>query len=153
KPQQAFYIVDQEGNNMDPLTYPDYLKYLEQAKALFKKPQRSNQSPIYPQYTSPNSDSEEDEGEYNEKDNQWYAPSFYLEKKWISPTISKTSQNKSVISCKSLVTESKQNEKVTMPNLFSESDDQLLELLSPAMRKKIIDSSTKNKWAESLEYI
>ncbi|CAG8795782.1 18500_t:CDS:2, partial [Gigaspora rosea] len=33
------------------------------------------------------------------------------------------------------------------------SDDQLLELLSPAMRKKIIDPSTKNKWAESHEYI
>ncbi|CAG8850537.1 17094_t:CDS:1, partial [Racocetra persica] len=29
----------------------------------------------------------------------------------------------------------------------------LLELLSPAMRKKIIDPSTKNKWAESLEYM
>ncbi|CAG8834172.1 28960_t:CDS:1, partial [Racocetra persica] len=45
KPRQAFYIVDQEGNNIDPLTQdPDYFKYLEQAKALFKKPQRSNQS-------------------------------------------------------------------------------------------------------------
>ncbi|CAG8826924.1 32863_t:CDS:2, partial [Racocetra persica] len=45
KPQQAFYIVDQEGNNMDPLYQdPDYLKYLEQAKALYKKPQRFNQS-------------------------------------------------------------------------------------------------------------
>ncbi|CAG8810809.1 8523_t:CDS:2, partial [Racocetra persica] len=45
KPRQAFYIVDQEGNNMDPLIQdPDYLKYLEQAKALYKKPQRSNQS-------------------------------------------------------------------------------------------------------------
>ncbi|CAG8835407.1 23037_t:CDS:2, partial [Racocetra persica] len=45
KPWQAFYIVDQEDNNMDPLSQdPDYLKYLEQAKALFKKPQRSNQS-------------------------------------------------------------------------------------------------------------
>ncbi|CAG8822731.1 6459_t:CDS:2, partial [Dentiscutata erythropus] len=32
-------------------------------------------------------------------------------------------------------------------------DDQLLELLSPAMRKKIIDPSTKNKWAKSLEYM
>ncbi|CAG8850584.1 8307_t:CDS:2, partial [Racocetra persica] len=38
-------LLDQEGNNMDPLTQdPDYLKYLEQAKALYKKPQRSNQS-------------------------------------------------------------------------------------------------------------
>ncbi|CAG8551353.1 14951_t:CDS:2, partial [Cetraspora pellucida] len=45
KPQQAFYIVDQEGNNMDPLSQDsDYLKYLEQAKALYKKLQRSNQS-------------------------------------------------------------------------------------------------------------
>ncbi|CAG8806761.1 26429_t:CDS:2, partial [Racocetra persica] len=50
-------------------------------------------------------------------------------------------------------TKSKQNEKVTMPNLFPESDNQLLELLSPAMRKKIIIPSTKNKWAESLEYV
>ncbi|CAG8687940.1 18258_t:CDS:2, partial [Dentiscutata erythropus] len=50
-------------------------------------------------------------------------------------------------------TEFKQNEKVTMPNLFPELDDQLLELLSPAMRKKIIDLSTKNKWPESLEYM
>ncbi|CAG8791596.1 6118_t:CDS:2, partial [Dentiscutata erythropus] len=34
KPQQAFYIVDQEGNNMDSLIQnSDYLKYLEQAKA------------------------------------------------------------------------------------------------------------------------
>ncbi|CAG8794433.1 12423_t:CDS:1, partial [Dentiscutata erythropus] len=40
-----------------------------------------------------------------------------------------------------------------MPNLFPESDNQLLELLSPAIRKKIIDPSTKNKWAESLEYM
>ncbi|CAG8705063.1 29071_t:CDS:2, partial [Racocetra persica] len=44
KSRQAFYIVDQEGNNIDLLTYPDYLKYLKQAKALFKKLQRSNQS-------------------------------------------------------------------------------------------------------------
>ncbi|CAG8804071.1 28450_t:CDS:2, partial [Dentiscutata erythropus] len=51
------------------------------------------------------------------------------------------------------VTESKQNEKVTMPNLFLESDNQLLELLSLAMRKKIIDPSTKNKWPKSLEYM
>ncbi|CAG8820598.1 20013_t:CDS:2, partial [Cetraspora pellucida] len=82
--------------------------------------------PIYPQYTPPNSD---------------------------DMRRMKTSQNKSVISCKSLVAESKQNKKVTMPNLFSESDNQLLELLSPAMRKKIIDPSTKNKWVESLEYM
>ncbi|CAG8777267.1 16308_t:CDS:1, partial [Gigaspora rosea] len=45
KAQQAFYIVDQEGNYMDQLTqYPNYHKYLEQAKALFKKPQQQNQS-------------------------------------------------------------------------------------------------------------
>ncbi|CAG8800591.1 24235_t:CDS:2, partial [Cetraspora pellucida] len=44
KSQQAFYIVDQEGNNIDPLTQDsNYLKYLEQAKALYKKPQKSNQ--------------------------------------------------------------------------------------------------------------
>ncbi|CAG8528770.1 9284_t:CDS:2, partial [Racocetra fulgida] len=35
-------------------------------------------------------------------------------------------------------TEFKQNEKVTMPNLFPESDDQLLELLSPAIIEDII---------------
>ncbi|CAG8786122.1 22401_t:CDS:2, partial [Cetraspora pellucida] len=45
KPQQAFYIVDQKSNNIDLLIQDsDYLKYLEQAKALFKKPQRFNQS-------------------------------------------------------------------------------------------------------------
>ncbi|CAG8854352.1 6303_t:CDS:1, partial [Gigaspora margarita] len=39
KPQQAFYIVDQEGNYMDLLAQdPNYHKYLEQAKALLKKP-------------------------------------------------------------------------------------------------------------------
>ncbi|CAG8824998.1 19169_t:CDS:2 [Gigaspora margarita] len=45
KPQQAFYIVDQEGNYMDPLAQdPNYYKYLEQAKALLKKPQQQNQN-------------------------------------------------------------------------------------------------------------
>ncbi|KAF0406828.1 hypothetical protein F8M41_008837 [Gigaspora margarita] len=45
KPQQAFYIVDQESNYIDLLTQdPNYHKYLEQAKALFKKPQQQNQS-------------------------------------------------------------------------------------------------------------
>ncbi|CAG8834793.1 19870_t:CDS:2, partial [Gigaspora margarita] len=45
KPQQAFYMVDQEGNYMDPLTQdPNFHKYLEQAKALFKKPQQQNHS-------------------------------------------------------------------------------------------------------------
>ncbi|CAG8788970.1 1438_t:CDS:2 [Gigaspora margarita] len=45
KPQQAFYIVDQEGNYMDPLAQdPNYHKYLEQAKALLKKPQQQNQN-------------------------------------------------------------------------------------------------------------
>ncbi|CAG8770555.1 15012_t:CDS:1, partial [Racocetra fulgida] len=45
KAQQAFYIVDQEGNYIDLLTQnPNYHKYLEQAKALFKKPQQQNQS-------------------------------------------------------------------------------------------------------------
>ncbi|CAG8692462.1 22553_t:CDS:2 [Cetraspora pellucida] len=34
QPQQAFYIVDQKDNNIDPLIQdPDYLKYFEQAKA------------------------------------------------------------------------------------------------------------------------
>ncbi|CAG8618549.1 304_t:CDS:2, partial [Diversispora eburnea] len=41
----------------------------------------------------------------------------------------------------------------TFDKLFPESDDQLLELLSPAMRKKITNPSTKNKWAESIEYM
>ncbi|CAG8834981.1 44480_t:CDS:2, partial [Gigaspora margarita] len=45
KPQQALYIVDQEGNYMDPLTQDlNFHKYLEQAKALFKKPQQQNHS-------------------------------------------------------------------------------------------------------------
>ncbi|CAG8792526.1 45588_t:CDS:2, partial [Gigaspora margarita] len=45
KPQQAFYIVDQEDNYMDPLAQdPNYYKYLEQAKALLKKPQQQNQN-------------------------------------------------------------------------------------------------------------
>ncbi|CAG8782719.1 43441_t:CDS:2 [Gigaspora margarita] len=45
KPQQAFYIVDQESNYMNPLAQdPNYHKYLEQAKALLKKPQQQNQN-------------------------------------------------------------------------------------------------------------
>ncbi|CAG8765852.1 30341_t:CDS:2 [Gigaspora margarita] len=45
KPQQAFYMVDQEGNYMDPLTQdPNYHKYLEQAKVLLKKSQQQNQN-------------------------------------------------------------------------------------------------------------
>ncbi|CAG8853730.1 31123_t:CDS:2, partial [Gigaspora margarita] len=45
KPQQVFYMVDQEGNYIDPLTQdPNFHKYLEQTKALFKKPQQQNHS-------------------------------------------------------------------------------------------------------------
>ncbi|CAG8653247.1 647_t:CDS:2 [Ambispora gerdemannii] len=47
-------------------------------------------------------------------------------------------------SCKSLSKE---------PKLFPESDDQLFQLLSPALREKIINPLTKNKWVESLEYM
>jgi len=39
------------------------------------------------------------------------------------------------------------------PKLFPESDDQLFQLLSPALREKIINPLTKNKWVESLEYM
>ncbi|RIB11455.1 hypothetical protein C2G38_2203380 [Gigaspora rosea] len=50
KPQQAFYIIDQKSNYINPLTQnpltqdSNYYKYFEQAKALFKKPQRQNQN-------------------------------------------------------------------------------------------------------------
>ncbi|CAG8619701.1 6115_t:CDS:2 [Paraglomus occultum] len=37
--------------------------------------------------------------------------------------------------------------------LFPESDDQLFQLLSPALREKITNPLTKNKWVESLEYM
>ncbi|CAG8695539.1 8262_t:CDS:2, partial [Racocetra persica] len=112
KPWQAFYIVDQEGNNMDPLTYPDYLKYLKQAKALFKKLQRSNQSVRMDRI---------EEG-FNETRDTINQLADQLQKKVYIKKF----------------TESKQNEKITMPNPFSESDDQLLELLSPAIIEDII---------------
>ncbi|CAG8605871.1 6391_t:CDS:2, partial [Diversispora eburnea] len=36
---------------------------------------------------------------------------------------------------------------------ISKSDDQLLKLLSPAMRDKIMNPSSENKWVDSVEYI
>jgi len=64
-------------------------------------------------------------------------------KKRILSLIDKTSQPEAG-SCKSLSKE---------PKLFPESDDQLFQLLSPALREKIINPLTKNKWVESLEYM
>ncbi|CAG8764491.1 6553_t:CDS:2, partial [Cetraspora pellucida] len=179
KAWQAFYIVDQEGNNMDLLTQdPDYLKYLEQAKALYKTLQKSNQSVRMDRI-------EEGLNETRDTINQLadqLQKKVYIKKCGIcgetghskgkcpnQPTVQSNYTRSYFTSLKPIypqytppnsddseedeVTESKQNEKVTMPNLFPESDDQLLELLSLAMRKKITDSSTKNKWAESLEYM
>ncbi|CAG8540094.1 16123_t:CDS:2 [Cetraspora pellucida] len=161
KPQQAFYIVDQEGNNMDPLTQDsDYLKYLEQAKALYKKPQRSNQSVrmdrIEEGLNKTRDTINQETGHSKGKcPNQPTVQSNYTRSYFTSlkPIYSQYTSPNSDDSEEDEVTESKQNEKVTMPNLFSESDNQLLELLSSAMRKKNIDPSTKNKWAESLEYM
>ncbi|GES79857.1 hypothetical protein GLOIN_2v1481897 [Rhizophagus clarus] len=44
KAQHAFYIVDQEGNNIDPNQETDYYKYIAQAYNSLKRPQRNNNS-------------------------------------------------------------------------------------------------------------
>ncbi|CAG8792565.1 39657_t:CDS:2 [Gigaspora margarita] len=227
KPQQAFYIVDQEGNYMDPLTQdPNYHKYLEQTKAMFKKPQQQNQfaridglesvvekvadsvdqltnqfgkmtldnQPKKPFYCS-NCGQEGHRKNYcpelisqqepiaKSNFTYRYFPSLkpvQFQQSWQSQNISLDSddnendevdkslkkgkflENKAMISCKSLVLESKQNEKVASQKLFPESDDQLLQLLSLAIQEKIMPQrdtskgpnlSTKNKWIESLEYM
>ncbi|CAG8464659.1 13324_t:CDS:10 [Cetraspora pellucida] len=139
---------------MDSLTQdPDYLKYLEQAKALYKKPQRSNQSKKV--YIKKYRICEETGHSKGKCPNQPIVQSNYTRSYFTSlkPIYLQYTLSSSDDSEEDEVTESKQNEKVTMPNLFPKLDDQLLELLSSAMQKKIIDPSTKNKWAESLEYM
>ncbi|CAG8565231.1 19305_t:CDS:2 [Cetraspora pellucida] len=166
KPWQAFYIIDQEDNNIDPLSQDsDYLKYLEQAKVLYKKPQRSNQSVRMNRIKEGLNETQDTINQLADQlqkkvyikkyeickktghskgkcPNQSIVQFNYTRSYFISlkPIYLQYTLPNSDDSEKDEVTESKQNEKITMPNLFPKSDDQLLELLSLAIIEDIIIS-------------
>ncbi|CAG8675412.1 7190_t:CDS:2, partial [Gigaspora rosea] len=75
----------------------------------------------------------------------YFTPLKPIYSQYIPPNLNNSEEDK--------VTEFKQNEKVTMPNLFPELDNQLLELLSLAMRKKLLTHLQKINKLKSLEYM
>ncbi|RHZ80452.1 hypothetical protein Glove_135g73 [Diversispora epigaea] len=82
----------------------------------------------------------DDENGYNEEDNIWHEPE---KKNEYQSSVVESKQNKvgSESHCPAIV----DSPVTTFDKLFPESDDQLLKLLSPAMRDKIMNPSSENK--------